>query len=470
MLESAFDDSINNYDLLYGSDSTNQRTFSDLKYGTKVVDDSLAEDIANQKYFINIKEYGAVGDGVTDDTEAFSNWLHYGITNGITLVLKDNYVISSTVLDTIPFGATLKIEGIGKPKIILKNGAYLLLRGQTVATPSLTNTATRGSHTIYIDDTTGIKKGDIIYLVSNDVAETAWGYVEEDIHEIIDIIDDTTIILSTPVNFDYDYTNTNIEVYRNGSVVINGVDFEIGYGSNIQFANMRNSSFSNSTITDSAGIRLQSNDGIYFTRTYQTYIDNIHLDGLRYGIGISNGARQTFLSNISAYKNYHPIVPSTFADGVYVDGLTASYCAGGIDAHPSFNINYKNVRSSNEIEFSVFRSLGGSLENVYIHSTSSTSQFLMGLTTMADTNICFESDYILRNVKFNTPNANTLYDNAITLSFYRTLIMDNVDVYYIEIGAAPDTQKTSIITNSNISNLKFSFLYLLYDNCKYLFE
>lgn len=53
--------------------------------------------IANQR-IVNVRNYGAVGDGVTDDTEAIQAALHYAEDNGLPLYIPaGNYLVSKTI-------------------------------------------------------------------------------------------------------------------------------------------------------------------------------------------------------------------------------------------------------------------------------------------------------------------------------------------------------------------------------------
>lgn len=97
----AFPDSV-----LFSSDSTAQRTFSDAKYQSKIV--------------VNVKDFGAVGDSVTDDTDAFQDAINAGDN---IFVPKGVYTVDSLVLD-----GNTEFIGVGNgSKICLKAGGTVLL-------------------------------------------------------------------------------------------------------------------------------------------------------------------------------------------------------------------------------------------------------------------------------------------------------------------------------------------------------
>lgn len=67
---------------------------------------------------VSVKDFGAVGDGVTDDTAAIQAALNSGAE---TINVPDGIYISQAL--TVPTGVTL--QGLGKPTLKLKNGTFL---------------------------------------------------------------------------------------------------------------------------------------------------------------------------------------------------------------------------------------------------------------------------------------------------------------------------------------------------------
>lgn len=60
---------------------------------------------------VSVKDFGAVGDGVTDDTAAIQAAIDYGYNNDIRQInfLSNSYLISTTIL--VPYGMTLQGQG-----------------------------------------------------------------------------------------------------------------------------------------------------------------------------------------------------------------------------------------------------------------------------------------------------------------------------------------------------------------------
>ena len=80
------------------------------------VDAPAARVAINADYYVNAKDFGATGDGTTDDTDALQDWVEHLVTNGLSGWLpKGEYKITDTI--TIPSGYHWSITGDGRPII-----------------------------------------------------------------------------------------------------------------------------------------------------------------------------------------------------------------------------------------------------------------------------------------------------------------------------------------------------------------
>ena len=73
----------------------------------------IDSDIEKAKWFVTPEEFGAVGDGVTDDTVALQTAIDYARTNGKTLILKG---VTYLVTASLQIGSGTKIVGAGTPR------------------------------------------------------------------------------------------------------------------------------------------------------------------------------------------------------------------------------------------------------------------------------------------------------------------------------------------------------------------
>jgi hypothetical protein len=81
---------------------------------------------AKLRQTVSVKDFGAVGDGVADDTVAIQNAINYGIANGIEVIFfGEEYKITSTL--NLTASATLRGQGLFKTKITYTGASSAIL-------------------------------------------------------------------------------------------------------------------------------------------------------------------------------------------------------------------------------------------------------------------------------------------------------------------------------------------------------
>ena len=73
--------------------------------GYNVKDKYVRDKIPYLEWYVNVKEYGAKGDGITDDIQAFNNALASMVEGGVLYIPSGTYVISETL--NIPSNITM---------------------------------------------------------------------------------------------------------------------------------------------------------------------------------------------------------------------------------------------------------------------------------------------------------------------------------------------------------------------------
>ncbi|MFD2932530.1 glycosyl hydrolase family 28-related protein [Spirosoma flavum] len=103
----------NSWKFSYAKDSV--ETTGNVK-SNRIHIEGISNYIPNHPQYIDVRNYGAKGNGVTDDTQAFQKAIDYANTSGIKLVMvsRGNYKITNTII--VRSGVTLQ----GAPKIPFK--------------------------------------------------------------------------------------------------------------------------------------------------------------------------------------------------------------------------------------------------------------------------------------------------------------------------------------------------------------
>jgi len=163
--------------------------------GTDAVDRTV---VSKLQEIVSVKDFGAVGDGVTDDTDAIQNAIQYCSDNKLKLYIPGGQTYLITEI-SITGGYYVDICGDpgNKPIIISTSAAAAAgarqfeffgsadVTGLTLAADINTN-----ERTITLDDVTGLSVGMVMRITSED---TLWPYdnrgiyYKGEIHEIIDV-------------------------------------------------------------------------------------------------------------------------------------------------------------------------------------------------------------------------------------------------------------------------------------------
>ena len=80
---------------------------------TNSVATNVGEKLAQ---YVNATDFGAVGDGIVDDTTALQNAINYSSVNGLTLLISEGTYITTTVL-TLPTTGSNIVGDVSQPRI-----------------------------------------------------------------------------------------------------------------------------------------------------------------------------------------------------------------------------------------------------------------------------------------------------------------------------------------------------------------
>lgn len=126
---------------------------------------------------VNVKDFGAAGDGVADDTNKIQNALDaLAAAGGGTLVFPlGTYRVTQTIAITAGniyiegYGATIDATGLAYVAGTRASGCVFKFTGGSVTSTTLSATAAAGATQLSVTDATGIQAGQLIRCISNQV-------------------------------------------------------------------------------------------------------------------------------------------------------------------------------------------------------------------------------------------------------------------------------------------------------------
>lgn len=275
-------------------------------------------DLNNMTYYITPEMFGAVGDGVIDDTQAFKNMIEYVKSNSVSKITskKCKYLIS----DSLVFEDINDLEiDFGKSEFIISdeftlNDAIIQFKNSKVIEKSKQSVKVFNNSNLVQDiDTNGISVGDIAILFSSEYIDSDNIYKKGVYGKVEKIIDSNSMVISNP-NLYEDLKITNVIVYKStNNVNIKGVISNNENTNGIYIENAINCLVSDCIITGEGrcGIDII---GINSKVERCTIMGKRNIGGIegkvRHGYGISLRGHNCIASNNILYDNKHCLASS----------------------------------------------------------------------------------------------------------------------------------------------------------------
>lgn len=258
-------------------------------------------EIGNLSVFVNVKAYGAKGDGSTNDTTAIQNALNYASTNNINTVIIQNgtFMIDASVGVSVPSNIRLLINNATLKAIPNDLGHYQILVVSNVSNISIigNNAVILGDRDQHINDITypagqneqgfGLQITQSNYItVDNITCKKCWGdgiVVNYSTHVLINnVISDSNRRQGLSITSGQNITVKN-STFSNtggtgGTAPMAGIDIESDPTYTTTNAN-QNVVIENCQFLNNSGAGIQV---IY--NTYNTRIQNSVFDGNNYGV------------------------------------------------------------------------------------------------------------------------------------------------------------------------------------------
>lgn len=301
---------------------------------------------------INVSAFGAVGDGVTDDTESIASAMAYCRTNKQALffdpkkyIVSDNIDITNVHIN----GQGAKITSIAEGPTGLGGGITILsANGTADSFYTIDENVNFGDSFIKISNTTflnSLKIGDLVHIKSNQVF---FGANHGEIHKVdrieswgVKFKDHMFLNYLTSQNATIRKLNPSTGGLHNIKIFSNRInDQERIVGINYTLANM--------PIVNNVEIHNCYMEGVSFTNCYNPIVNNFAItntvrDGFGYGVQIGMATMYAYISNGIIHGARHCFASGGGADGVpweakveNVTGTIGHASAGTcFDAHSS---------------------------------------------------------------------------------------------------------------------------------------
>ena len=399
--------------------------------GKLIKDSSIA---TSDLFLVNSPEkFGAVGDGVTDDSTALGNWLDSVITNGAgALTPGKSYRIVTPLTKTLT--NSVIIEGFGA-SIVMDygdaSGNEAIEFKQTVATSKTITAPVKGEKTITMADTSGLTAG--MGIIFEDVAWfTANGSVNKTYMSIVASVDSGTQITLQDYMWE-DFITTSASFYSPYRFTINNLN--MGWtGARVEVQGdymMRLRSTWGSKLTN-VNFFGGGRAGMTVTTAYQLTIDGMdvldNFDGV-YGISFSTLINST-IRGVKAMAETPGItlIASSCYDNHFYDCTLEAWNSYAFDSHGSVGVNWVH---GSQIKCIGISSGTFYFDNCDIEATNlphSASEYALVTTTSGSENSTMRTNMFFTNCRFHN-NSGDYKHMTSAVNNYTNLSGDNRIVF-----------------------------------------
>jgi hypothetical protein len=330
---------------------------------------------------INVKEYGAVGDGVADDYAIVNQLLTLAQTTGKTLYFPDGtYRLSATLArntaNSNSLTTDLAIE-FAQNAQITSTVRILDLEGAATAR-TVAADIENGVNTITLADASGLASGDTIFLESTVVGEYTWNYVARETHKIRSV-SGNVVTLYTRIRFAYTLaeiavcrTRKNLTLRLDGyhTLSTGGVarqeNIVLGMRVLCRHMDLETNVANNWAFILRESIGSQFRDSKLTGHTFGLNFDfcgECNSDGMD-----ATNAGQVHLANF-------------WSRNCIFRNAKAVNCTDVIDGHPSFDCKYEHCHAVNCTALGSPRGLGITVSDCTLRTTTAIAQHFFGPPT-----------------------------------------------------------------------------------------
>jgi hypothetical protein len=178
---------------------------------------------------VSVKDFGAIGDGVTDDTAAIQDAIDAIATAGGELLFPaGTYLITSSISKTFADGVNIQIRGYGAKidATAVSSLNVIELGGSRVSSTALGANVSKNSDTFTVSSASGITGGRILLISSTDLWNpTRPEYLKGEL-ALVEKIVGTTITNSNPLYDGYTAATTTVHLLNMPQITVEGLEIE----------------------------------------------------------------------------------------------------------------------------------------------------------------------------------------------------------------------------------------------------
>lgn len=329
---------------------------------------------------VDVTDHGALGNGVHDDGPAIEAALREGL-GGRVHFPPGTYVIESSI--ALELTDDLSLSGEAGEVMLLFGGDHAI----TFTSPELgefplVRDANRGSLSVFVDNASAMRAGDIVRLYEPTVAETAWntlklhltrirGWNEGEDGDEASRTEAGELRLEHALNFDYVAENDAVaQVYRPaGRLSLEGLTLKVRDEDRSRREMMVLRYLESPRMRD---VRIKgagefAHRGVQLVGCIDGRFRDLRVERLQYAFR-TNYCRNLTFNHLESHRTRHPLAIASWTDTVHVNHLHGNNNQAIVNAHPSFNVHYNHVQGGIDSGASNLRSVGGSIRNAQLAS------------------------------------------------------------------------------------------------------